>query len=400
MLTFYLFITFHSGKMKADLSTDKSDGLRDEGMNDMAEPIESEEKNRVEEQGEMKESLQVQKMAWIKEQTQENRIQEDQLLEQIKQEQLLLQNMDADINANMEHTREGRAYREEIGSFVENRVYEMHDLSQDKREGIREYQNAYHRGFCLAMFLLSTALTVFAGYLNGFGSTICVAMLAMTAMQSAVLVHNERGVWLFRIFGKLVSLLLFPAMLVLFVLYELQYPEYEWLLYYGVCVMLGLAVLFTLAYFLYDPYKAAKARIWDAKDTLRGLEKEARKQVRKNQKSRIKEEVRQTKQQQKEEAYQIKQQQKEAEKEERIRKRLHAHEDWMNKLEGIKTAFLQKFTKQGIADGRISQTDTIEELSVEEPAIPGDEPSAAEMKTSDMETPTTECTPTESTPTN
>ena len=50
---------------------------------------------------------------------------------------------------------------------VDDRVYEMHDLSADKREGMREYGYAYRRGYALAMVLFSLALCVFAGYLHG-----------------------------------------------------------------------------------------------------------------------------------------------------------------------------------------------------------------------------------------
>ena len=101
-----------------------------------------------------KESLQLQKALWIREEVNKKRAQEDQLLDQIFREQQLLQEMDDDMDVNMEHVREGRKYREDIRERVEDRVYEIHDLSADKREGMREYKQAYRRGYALAMFFL------------------------------------------------------------------------------------------------------------------------------------------------------------------------------------------------------------------------------------------------------
>ena len=131
-----------------------------------------------------KESLQLQKALWIREEVNKKRAQEDQLLDQIFREQQLLQEMDDDMDANMEHVREGRKYREDIRERVEDRVYEIHDLSADKREGMREYKQAYRRGYALAMFFLSLALCVFAGYLHGITSQICLVLLKKNVLHS------------------------------------------------------------------------------------------------------------------------------------------------------------------------------------------------------------------------
>lgn len=60
---------------------------------------------------------------------------------------------------------------------VDDRVYEMHDLSADKREGMREYGYAYRRGYALAMVFFSLALCVFAGYLHGIASQTCLVLM-------------------------------------------------------------------------------------------------------------------------------------------------------------------------------------------------------------------------------
>ena len=50
----------------------------------------------------------------------------------------MLQELDEDMDQNMAHAKEGRRYREDMKARVDDRVYEMHDLSADKREGMRD----------------------------------------------------------------------------------------------------------------------------------------------------------------------------------------------------------------------------------------------------------------------
>ena len=106
----------------------------------------------------MKESLQMQKASWIQDEITKRREREDELLQQIFMEQKMLQELDEDMDENMAHAREGRKYREDMKERVNDRVYEIHDLSADKREGMREYKYAYRRGYALAMFFLFTGI--------------------------------------------------------------------------------------------------------------------------------------------------------------------------------------------------------------------------------------------------
>ena len=122
----------------------------------MSDQIEREQ--QIEEESLTKNSLQIQKAAWIREELEKRRAQEDQLLQQILREQQMLQELDEDMDQNMAHAKEGRRYREDMKARVDDRVYEMHDLSADKREGMREYGYAYRRGYALAMVFFSLAL--------------------------------------------------------------------------------------------------------------------------------------------------------------------------------------------------------------------------------------------------
>lgn len=286
-----------------------------------------------------KESLQLQKVLWIREEVNKKRAQEDQLLDQIFREQQLLQEMDDDMDVNMEHAKEGRKYREDIRERVEDRVYEMHDLSADKREGMREYRQAYRRGYALAMFFLSLALCVFAGYLHGITSQICLVLLMFTGTQAALLVHEKECFAFWRVLCTFLGSIIFPGMLVLFIGYELHLDYYKFALPYSLAGAFVVLAITTAAYFLYDPYRAARRRISDAKSMIRTVEKSARKQVKKNQKILAKQDVKQQRLLKKEEEKAQKLQQKQEnraqklqQKEELLLEQKEKAQGWFDKL--------------------------------------------------------------------
>lgn len=268
-----------------------------------------------------KESLQLQKALWIREEVNKKRAQEDQLLDQIFREQQLLQEMDDDMDVNMEHVREGRKYREDIRERVEDRVYEIHDLSVDKREGMREYKQAYRRGYALAMFFLSLALCVFAGYLHGITSQICLVLLMFTGTQAALLVHEKECFAFWRVLCTFLGSIIFPGMLVLFIGYELHFDYYKFALPYSLAGAFVVLAITTAAYFLYDPYRAARRRISDAKSMIKTVEKSARKQVKKNQKMLAKQDVKQQRLLKKQEVKAQKQQQKQESREQKAQEK-------------------------------------------------------------------------------
>lgn len=248
----------------------------------------------------MKESLQMQKASWIQDEITKRREREDELLQQIFMEQKMLQELDEDMDENMAHAREGRKYREDMKERVNDRVYEIHDLSADKREGMREYKYAYRRGYALAMFFFSLALCVFVGFLHGITSQICLMLMFFTGVQAAIFVHQKQCFFLWRLICDIFSAVVFPVMLILFIGYELKYGFYDFLL--PICLIVGLVLLAltTASYFLYDPYRSARRRVGDAKSMIRSIERSAKKQVKKSQKQQAKDELRQNRLQQKE----------------------------------------------------------------------------------------------------
>lgn len=294
------------------------------------------------EQSEMQESVQIQKYLWAKEQLQRKREQEDQILEQMKQEERILQDIGNDMNENIAHTRDGRLYQDQIQSRVERQIYEMHDLSHDKLEGMREYKNAYYRGFALAMFILSIAVTACAGYLYGLTSQLCLVLALLTATEAALLVHNERGIWIWRMISKVINVFMLPLILLLFIAYQNQIVLYDMILAYGIYAVGGILIIATAAYFTYNPYRGYRRSIKEAKSTLRILAKKAKKEVRRNQKSRARQEIKDEKLRLKREKIEAKIQRKVDAKEARRLRKEEEKEAKVNKKAAAKEAKLQK----------------------------------------------------------
>ena len=193
----------------------------------------------------------------------------------------------------------------------------MNGITEDKLKGMQEYKNAYYQGCAFSLFLLSVVMIAICGVLHGFESQICLFMIACTGVEGALLAQDKWRNKLVNALCKLLYLLVFPVMMVIFVCYELKYPEYELFLPYFAMGIVVVLIIGTAAFFLYDPYKQDKKRVRSAKDYIADVEKIAKKQVKKNQKLRAKEEKKNQKLLQKEEA----QNQKAAEKEEKENQR-------------------------------------------------------------------------------
>ena len=249
----------------------------------------------------LRESLRVQKSEWIKAELKKQRDAEDAVLEQLMQEQKVIDQLNRDINENMNRTRENRKFNQEFQEKLNSQIYEMNGITEDKLKGIREYKNAYYRGCAFSLFLLSLVVIIICGVLHGFESQICLFMIACTGAQAALLAQDK---WKSRVTGmlcKLLYLLIFPMMMVIFVCFELKYPEYDLFLPYCAIGVVAVLIVGTAAFFLYDPYRQDRKKVKSANDYIADVEKIAKKEVKKNQKLREKEEKKNLKLQQKEE---------------------------------------------------------------------------------------------------
>ena len=250
--------------------------------------LKQERKNISEEQ--KLENLRIRKTQWVQDQIQRQREAEDALFVQMKQEQEVLDALRDTINQNMECSREARKYNQEFQESMDAQVFAMYGITQDKLQGMREYKNAYYRGCAFSLFLLSVILVVLCGVLHGFHSEICLFMTAFTGIQGTLLAQDERRSKILNYGCKILYLFMFPLMMVIFVCYELKYPEYDLLLPIFTIFGMVVLVLGTLAYFLHNPYRGDSRMVQAAKDTIRDIEKTARREIKKNRKTREKSE--------------------------------------------------------------------------------------------------------------
>lgn len=217
----------------------------------------------------------------------------------LQEQEYINKMMDSSVEDMLLQTREERKYNEEFEEQVRGQVYRMHGLSEDKIEGMREYHNAWYRGSAFSLFFLSGVLFVLCGALHGFHTEICLFMAFYTAIGGTFLTNGKQPSGVLGVIVKGLYLLLFPAMMAVFVCYELQFPVYEKLLL-ALTIAGAVVLLFGVAsYFSYDPYREDRKKQKKAERYLREIEKTALKEVRHQEKAFDKQERKRRKQEEK-----------------------------------------------------------------------------------------------------
>ena len=254
---------------------------------------------KQEDEKKLTESLRVRKIGYMKQQVERQRAAEDLLTEQIMEEQRILDETLGEIDDQIACTEKSRKYNREMQEELNARVYGMHGISGDKIQGMQESKSAYYRGCAFSLFFLSVVLTLLCGFLHGFSADVTLFMLCYTAIEGALLAKDEkRSRWL-AFLCRVLYLLMFPAMMVLFVCYELEYPEYGQFLPFMTAGGIVIVILAVASVFLYDPYRKDKKRLRNAKNYMSDIEKLARKEINKNRKIREREEKKEQKEQKK-----------------------------------------------------------------------------------------------------
>ncbi len=323
----------------------------------------------------MAENIRVQKTAYVKERLEQQHAAEKAALEQLLQEQKVIDDMQESMTSNMGQTAETRKYNEEFKERINAQIYAMYDVTPDKLEGMREYKNAYYRGFAASFFLLSAALTLFCGLVHDFSSQLCLLLLACTAIEGALLAQDQNRAKILNLFCRTLCLLIFPLMMVIFVCYEMGYTEYTLFLPYvsigGICA----TVIGTVSYFLYNPYRHVRKKLRSAKKQIEGIERTAEKQVRKNQKLRVKEEKIALKTRKKEEKKANKALARQTAREKKEQKRLAGKERRKDRMD----AFLAHFRKKETAKAKaaVPSSDAMGTTLLPETAATGVLPIAA-----------------------
>lgn len=275
---------------------------------------------KQEDEKKLTESLRVRKIGYMKQQVERQRAAEDLLTEQIMEEQRILDETLGEIDDQIACTEKSRKYNREMQEELNARVYGMHGISGDKIQGMQESKSAYYRGCAFSLFFLSVVLTLLCGFLHGFSADVTLFMLCYTAIEGALLAKDEkRSRWL-AFLCRVLYLLMFPAMMVLFVCYELGYPEYGQFLPFMTAGGIVIVILAVASVFLYDPYRKDKKRLRTARNYMSDIEKLARKEINKNRKIRDREEKKEQKAAEKREQKEQKKKLREKRREERKQK--------------------------------------------------------------------------------
>lgn len=221
---------------------------------------------------------------------------------QIRQEQEYIDKMmNLSVEEALHETKEEQKYNKEFEEQIRNQVYHIHGLSDDKIEGMREYHNAWYQGAAFSLFFLSMILFILCGVLHGFHTELTLFMAFYTAIGGTLLTNGKHQSKVGGVLIKGVYLLLFPAMMIIFVCYELSLPSYDVLL--PILTVAGAVILLVgvASYFAYDPYREDRKKRKKAEQYLRELEKTALKEIRSQEKAFDKQERKRKKQEEKEE---------------------------------------------------------------------------------------------------
>lgn len=222
----------------------------------------------------------------------------------IRKEQEYIEQMSKAVEDHLRNTKEEQRYNEEFERLIRKDVYQMHGISEDKLQGMTEYRYALYRGTAFGMFFLSLILTGICGYLHGFGSELCIFMAFYTAIEGTLLNNGKRQHAILDVLTRILYLLLFPAMLIVFVCYELGFTEYALIVPALTIAGVVLLLLGAVSYFLYDPYRLDRKNHKKANRYIRDIEKAAIKEVELEEKALVKQAKKQEKLELKEEARQ------------------------------------------------------------------------------------------------
>ncbi len=261
---------------------------------------------------ERNESVQIQKAAWVAEQVKRQREQEDAERERLKEEQLILEEMKRNLDDDIQQSKELQRYNEACEADIKEQVYGLHGISNDKLFGMQAYKNAYFQGLSLGLFLLSVALTAFAGWYYGIASQMFMYLMMCTAVEGALLSQEGRRGKVLDGICKFLYLLVFPTMAAAFIMYEFKFTAFVMVLMISVLVLAVALVLGTMAYFFYNPYRSSKKFVRRAKSDLKELHQDSIQAVKKNEKKRKREEAKAEKAEQKAEAKRIRQEKMQA----------------------------------------------------------------------------------------
>lgn len=295
----------------------------------------------------------------------------------IRQEQEYIDKMITSVEENLRNTREEQKYNEEFEQHIKEQVYRMHGISEDKLQGMTEARRAWYQGAAFALFFLSLVLIALCGSLHGFGSELCVFMAFYTAIEGALLSNGRKQSVIFEVITKVLYLLLFPMMMVVFVCYELGFEEYNYLVPVFTVAGVVILVIGAVSYFIYDPYRMDRRNQKKANRYIREMEKTAWKEVRLKKKAF-------EKQERKKEKLALRAEKKQKQTAEQEEKRAKRRAERREKKESIAAWWAEKIPWKKPVETEVTKTKEAEEEKEQHEAVDAETADILTEETADI----------------
>ena len=212
-----------------------------------------------------KESMAVQKSNWILQQIEGQRKAEDELRLKMVEEQKILEERSRSIEEGMQRNLQLRRYNEQRREELDAQVYGFYGISEDKRDGMKQYRAALFKGCAVILFVLSFAMTLVSAYLYGPLEKITIAMAGCVAVEGALMPGRGKRSNFLQGICNILYVTVFPGMIYLFIGYEFQFLEYHWILLGVISAVLLFSLIGCISYFVHNPYKNDKYGIRQAK---------------------------------------------------------------------------------------------------------------------------------------
>ena len=195
-------------------------------------------------------------------------------------------------------------------------------------------------------------------------------MAFYTAIEGTLLTNGKRQHALLDMVTRILYLLLFPAMLIVFVCFELGFTEYGIVVPVLTIAGVVILVLGAVSYFVYDPYRLDRKNHKKADRYIRDIEKAAVKEVELEEKALAKQSRKQEKLELKEEARQERAAKRRERKNRRDEKLTGWKESIRKKLPAKKKATEESRTETGIPKEPEAVTEEKPQAGAEESGTP------------------------------
>lgn len=237
------------------------------------------------------EDVVVQEKNWLEERAREQRKAEDTYREELFEKQKLLEQKRREMSESFAQNKQMKVYNQMHDEEQNDLIYELHGVSVDMIDGMREYKNALFQGAILILLLTGMVICAYMGFLYGMRSELFHACIALFACNIALLPRESFGKiqgGLYNGICKFLCVLPTPVMASL-IFIKSTYPTIyvyamEW---FGVAVGV-ICLIGALGYCLRNPYRSMRHAVRAANADIKDLKKTASKTVKKNKKTRAK----------------------------------------------------------------------------------------------------------------